>query len=144
MEIRIGRRTAVICAVVLVCAVTAATALAARAADAAPGSESDPVVTKSYVDRLVSEAGGAFLPLEVSAGQRLIGGTGTEIILRTGEASAIGNDVNGISDLTGGADLPTGAAVTRNHLLIVPRDDGRGVAATTDIWLMIRGPYTIN
>ncbi|MDR1247005.1 MAG: hypothetical protein LBK57_08270 [Clostridiales Family XIII bacterium] len=144
MEIRISRRTAVICAVVLTCAVAVAAAVAVRAADGAPGSESDPVVTKSYVDKQLSEAGGVFVPLEVSAGKRLIGGAGTEIILRSGEASAIGSESNGISDLTEGLDLQTGAAVSRDHLLLVPRDDGRGLSATTDVWLMIRGPYTIN
>ncbi len=49
-----------------------------------PGSESDPVVTKSYVDSKTS-----FSPISLTAGQKLIGGEGTEIILRSGEATAI-------------------------------------------------------
>jgi hypothetical protein len=141
IKININRRTAVICAIILTCAIAVA---AVYAADGAPGSESDPVVTKSYVDKQLSEAGGIFVPLEVAAGKRIIGGAGTEIILRSGEAAAIGNESNGISDLTEGLDLQTGAAVSRNHLLLVPRDDGRGLSATSDVWLMVRGPYTIN
>jgi hypothetical protein len=144
IRIKISRRAAVLCAVILTCAVAVAATVAVRAADGAPGSESDPVVTKSYVDKQLAEAGGIFVPLELAAGKRIIGGAGTEIILRSGEAAAIGNESNGISDLTDGADLQTGAAVQRDHLLLVPREDGRGLSATSDVWLMVRGPYTIH
>lgn len=103
-----------------------------------PGSEGDPVVTKSYVDSKT-----AYTPISLTAGQRLIGGEGCEIILRSGEASAIGNSNNGVSDVTAGMDLMTGAVVGQNHLMLVPRNDGRGIYAITDIWVMIRGEYTI-
>ncbi|MBE6034225.1 MAG: hypothetical protein E7222_05935 [Clostridiales bacterium] len=103
-----------------------------------PGSESDPVVTKSYVDSKTS-----FSPISLTAGQKLIGGEGTEIILRSGEATAIDNGANGISDLTVGMDLMTGSQVVTNHLLLVPRNDGRGITAVTDIWVMVRGTYTV-
>lgn len=110
----------------------------AMAATDQPGSESDPVVTKSYVDSKTS-----YSPISLTQGQRLIGGEGTEIILRSGEATAIDNGANGISDLTAGLDLMTGSQVGTNHLLLVPRSDGRGILATTDIWVMVRGTYTI-
>ncbi|WP_312353343.1 hypothetical protein [Aminipila sp.] len=103
-----------------------------------PGSESDPVVTKSYVDSKTS-----FSPISLTAGQKLIGGEGTELILRSGEATAIDNGANGISDLTVGMDLMTGSQVVTNHLLLVPRNDGRGITAVTDIWVMVRGTYTV-
>lgn len=110
----------------------------AMAATNQPGSEADPVVTKSYVDSRTS-----YSPISLTAGQKLIGGEGTEIILRSGEATAIDNGANGISDLTIGTDLMTGSQVVTNHLLLVPRKDGRGITATTDIWVMVRGTYTI-
>ncbi len=110
----------------------------AMAATNEPGSETDPVVTKSYVDSRTS-----YSPISLTAGQKLIGGEGTEIILRSGEATAIDNGANGISDLTIGTDLMTGSQVGTNHLLLVPRNDGRGITAITDIWVMIRGTYTI-
>ncbi|MFV0516873.1 MAG: hypothetical protein ACK5MV_05715 [Aminipila sp.] len=103
-----------------------------------PGSENDPVVTKSYVDSRTS-----YSPISLTAGQKLIGGEGCEIILRSGEATAIDNGANGISDLTAGIDLMTGSSVGANHLLLVPRNDGRGITAVTDIWVMVRGTYTI-
>lgn len=110
----------------------------AWAASDNPGSEGDPVVSKSYVDAKTS-----FSPIQLTQGQKLIGAEGTEMILRSGEASAIDNGVNGISDLTSGMDLMTGNQVVLNHLLLVPRSDGRGISALTDIWIMVRGSYTI-
>ena len=110
----------------------------AWAANGAPGSEDDPVASKSYVDSRAS-----FQAVELAEGQRLIGAGGTEIILRSGEATAIDNGENGVSDLTSGADLLTGAQVIANHLLLVPRDDGRGINALTAAWVMVRGDYTV-
>nr|WP_315023340.1 hypothetical protein [uncultured Aminipila sp.] len=110
----------------------------AMAATNQPGSESDPVVTKSYVDSRTS-----YSPISLTAGQKLIGGEGSEIILRSGEATAIDNGANGVSDLTIGTDLMTGSQVVTNHLLLVPRNDGRGITAVTDIWVMVRGTYTV-
>ena len=111
-----------------------------------PGSENDPVVTKSYVDSKIAAIssdgeGSVFQP--VDAGDKLIGGEGTEIILRSGEAKAITNGTNGISDLTSGKDLSQGAAISQNHLLLVPRADGRGISAVTGTWVLIKGSYTI-
>ncbi len=104
-----------------------------------PGTDSDPLVSKSYVDTKLT-----YTPIQLTAGQKLIGKEGTEIILRSGEATAIDNGANGISDITAGTDLMTGMQVALNHLLLVPRDDGRGITAVTDIWVMIRGDYEIN
>lgn len=103
-----------------------------------PGSTYDPLVSRSYVHALVS-----FSLIELNPGQRLLGGEGTEIVLRSGEATAIDNGFNGVSNLTAGADLMTGHTVELNHLLLVPRADGRGILASTEAWVMIRGSYTI-
>jgi hypothetical protein len=103
-----------------------------------PGAVDDPLVSRSYVQALVS-----FSLVELTEGQRLIGGEGTEIILRSGEATAIDNGFNGVSNLTAGADLMTGNIVELNHLLLVPRADGRGILATTEAWVMVRGSFTI-
>lgn len=125
--------------------------LVAAAAAASPGSETDPVVTKSYVDAQIAQLksnGSTSTPavynaIQLKAGQKLIGGEGLEIILRSGEAKAIDNGANGISDLTGGKDLMMGYWVFQNHLMVVPKADGRGISATTDIWVMVRGSYTV-
>jgi hypothetical protein len=104
-----------------------------------PGSTEDPVVTKSYVDSKL-----AYQVLQLQVGQIVIGGEGTEIIVRSGEVTAIDNGANGISDITGGQDLRTGQLCKTNHLLLVPRNDGRGVKALTEAYIMVRGSYTLN
>lgn len=120
-----------------------------QAAESTPGSESDPVVSKSYVDseiaKIKASAGGSqsFQAISVKAGQKVLGGDGTEIILRSGEAKSISNQNNGIADLTAGKDLMGSQNIVLNHLLMVPRNDGRGILATTDIWIMVKGAYTL-
>ncbi len=102
------------------------------------GSESDPLVSQSYVDARTT-----YQAVSIDEGQSLIGKAGTEIILRSGEATAIDNGANGVSDVTAGTDLRSGTEVELNHLLLTPRDDGRGIYAKTVIWVMVRGDYTV-
>ncbi len=83
-------------------------------------------------------------PVQAFAGQTIIGGQGTEIILRSGEAITYSTVENGITNLTVGSNLDNGDAIVKDNLLIVPRNDGRGVTITTDhAWFMIRGDYEI-
>lgn len=111
----------------------------ARAFDAQPGSEDDPLVSRSYVDRYVK-----FSVVNLSAGQSLISSApGVEVIVRAGKATAIGTDAGGVADLTAGLDLKTGREIALNHLMMLPRADGRGVYARTDLVLMVRGPYEV-
>ncbi|MDD2216052.1 MAG: hypothetical protein PHR60_06515 [Eubacteriales bacterium] len=143
-----NKRKAIISIVVII---VIATTVAAGAQTYDPGSKEDPVVTKSYVDAQIAalkSSGGSgsaatFEAVFVEAGKKLIGGAGTELILRSGRASAIDNGADGLSDLTGAKDLIGGSDVGKNHLLLVPRDDGRGIRATTDLWVMVKGSYTI-
>ena len=75
-------------------------------------------------------------------GQKLLGNC--EIILRSGSAEAVCPGANGISDLTEGADLADKTVLSANHLLLVPRDDGRGLVVTsTEAYIMVRGTYRI-
>ncbi len=110
-----------------------------------PGSESDPLVTKSYVDAKIAssmpESGLAVV--EVPAGYSLIGSAGAEIILRGGTAKAIDSQLGGLSDVTSGADLRSGQNIPANHLLIIPRDDGRGILAVNDVIVLVRGRYEV-
>lgn len=127
---------------------------AAASAAPEPGSEEDPVVTRSYVEQYVARvlqerSPGAAVPelqvVELAPGQRLIAGGGAEIVLRSGRARVVTGpqSLGGLSDLTGGRDVSRGQDVAPNHLLLVPRSDGRGVAAVTSAVLLVRGTYTI-
>ncbi len=77
-------------------------------------------------------------------GKTLVQGeTGTEMILRSGSATAVDNGKNGISDLTGGKDLRMGTNITQNHLLLIPGSDGRGIKTVGECFVMINGGYTL-
>lgn len=114
-----------------------------------PGSDQDPLVSRSYVDSrlqaLTGEvaAGLKMTVVELPAGKKLIGAAGAEIIVRAGSASVIDSERGGLSDVTGGKDLRNGESAPKNHLLLVPRDDGRGIQAVTAVTAMVRGAYTI-
>lgn len=148
------------------------------AGESGAGSSQDPVVTKSYVDKVISElsimqkvkaqeeiidvlnsqihtlqtsveslkANGAgentYETVEVGAGQKLIGKKGAEVILRAGKGNAIASAGGGLQDMTQGIDIMEGE-VPKYHLLIIPRDDGRGVLVTSKAVFMVRGGYTI-
>lgn len=132
-----------------------------------PGTSKDPLISKSYVDNKIEQlkvyidekigSGGktggvsgsseSFEVVEVKSGQSIILGEGAELILRSGVALSIsrvenGED-NGLCDVTTGVDLVTDQQVQKNHLLISPRNDGRGVVAAIDSFFMVKGAYEI-
>lgn len=143
-----------------------------------PGSESDPLVTFSYVEKKLdemkrdikeyvadyvneeladdeteNEKQGAWEIVNVVGGETLIGEGGTEIILRTGKCSAItniskspnGNIIdNGLADITDGKDLKMGANIPSDHMLLIPRGDGRGVNCISDSIFMVNGDYRVS
>lgn len=126
------------------------------AADA--GSESDPLVSKSYVDDKIEQVlakigsgsssgstavSSAFTPVSVAVGKTIIGGEGTEIILRAGKANVVISGSEGITDATTGQTLYNGHKATLNHLTIIPRADGRGYKVTEAAWFLVKGSYTI-
>ncbi len=143
-----SKRLKIISLIIIISLIGVATVIAG------PGSTEDPLVTKSYVDEKIRQlvgtgtgGGGGFVELvveELKVGQILVAGPGTEFILRGGKATAYGDPKNGIPDLTGGIDIPIGKPIPLNHLLLFPRDDGRGIKITAGpAFVMIRGPYSI-
>jgi len=133
---------------------------------AQPGTAHDPLVTQRYVDERIAalqtqitalqnqlqnhQGGGTYGPgqmvpftaMFVPRGSTLIAEAGAEIILRSGYANIIAGP-NGLVDVTAGRDVGNGQAVSRNHLMLVPVSDGRGLQFTTDAWLMIKGGFAI-
>lgn len=106
--------------------------------DDGPGGSNDPLVTQSYVDQYMQ-----WKVAELKTGQVLQCHAGTEFIPRRGQVVVVDSTGNGIPDVTAGADIYAGSAVPLNHLLIVPRDDGRGVKAQSPAVMMYRGGVTI-
>lgn len=126
---------------------------------AEPGDSDDPVVTKSYiVDVVVPQLkayveqrvsgntsdsfSDTFSVVNVSAGKQVVLSGGAEFILRKGSGTVVGSSLGGLSDTTAGYDLSDGSQVPANHLLIVPRDDGRGFVASSDVIIMVKGGYS--
>ncbi len=128
---------------------------------AEPGTEDDPLISKSYIENQVIprleqyiesriaeiRAGGSnvdsFKVVEATKGQEIICLAGAELILRMGKATIIATEKGGLADTTAGYDLANGTEMPSNHLLIVPVGDGRGIKATENIIVMIKGGYTI-
>ncbi len=78
----------------------------------------------------------------LQSGTQLLTGSGTEFILRSGKAKAIAASGGGIADLTSGKDLENGEAISADHLLLSPKDDGRGALTETDAIFMVRGKFS--
>jgi len=83
-----------------------------------------------------------FTPLLIPAGSTLIGEAGAEFILRSGTATAVSGP-DGMVNVTSGHDVVNGNNIPTNNLLLVPRSDGRGFYANTDVWVMIKGGHSI-
>lgn len=154
-----------IVAVLSVGTVTAASAYAGSA-----GSDQDPLVTLSYVEKRIQEVlttvtsqiadlkkqveaqpgtpGGTsesavFQVVQVEKGSSVYFGGGTEFVVRSGKATAIVTANGGLSDLTAGKDIAMGQPTPANHHILVPRDDGRGIRTLDISFILIKGPYTI-
>jgi hypothetical protein len=126
---------------------------------ASAGSETDPLISLSYLEQRISEVKkyvddkvsgsnnsnpNKLEVIELNSGQKIIGREGTEFILRSGKAIAQVSDLGGISDVTEGVDLKEGENIPRNHQLIIPRDDGRGLVIIEDsTFILVRGEYII-
>lgn len=85
----------------------------------------------------------AFEIVQINAGEKIIAESGTELILRGGEAYIIGSELGGITDVTAGYDYTSGMKVKDNHFLIIPRSDGRGVYTNDFALFMVRGAYKV-
>lgn len=136
-----------------------------------PGSVEDPLITKSFMDEQISKikaelraeikaelkaemgntGGGSatgssekLVVLKLETGQFLQAGEGTEVIVRSGHVvGTISSGGDGIPDLTEGIDVK-GARISHNHLLLFPRNDGRGIKVIQGpSYVMVRGSYEI-
>lgn len=97
----------------------------------------------SNTGNTTQQVGSVFKVVEVKAGQKLICGESTEVIWRAGQATVIASELGGLTDVTDGKNLGQGIEVTKDHLIIVPRGDGRGMNVVTDSYVMVKGGYTI-
>lgn len=149
---RFGKvRTGVVAILVLgLVAVLGYGGLAMAAGSGDPGSSSDPLVTKSYVEEFVGKklaevlgdsksSGGMEWEIKtVETGGQFVGNDGTEFIIRGGKAVVMDPSRSGVADLTAGVNVAAGQAAAPNHLFLIPRE-GRGITAQTTVTIMFRG-----
>jgi hypothetical protein len=96
------------------------------------------------INQLSSSGGdGGFEVVLLNKDKTLLAGSGAELIVRSGKVTAIKGASGGLANISSAKDLNTGDAVVLNNLLISSRDDGRGVKAAMDSYLLIRGAYKI-
>ena len=83
--------------------------------------------------------------IEMKYGDCLFAAGAVDIMLRAGSAVCIAPDAGqGISDYTAGAEIYNGEALTKNHMCLIPRGDGRGIMATAQsVFIMVRGDYSL-
>lgn len=134
-----------------------------------PGSSGDPLITLSYFEQKLDDLKEELTELvgkndktienekkeeidtsafifkieNLKAGSTLKCGEGTEFIIRTGEMKAIASASGGLSDVTTGENIDGNTVVPKNHHIVVPRDDGRGLQVVTGGAIMIKGKYEI-
>ena len=111
-----------------------------------PGSEQDPLVSKSYVDSKIEALLSPAVVEQMEVVELPADKTNSPSRHRDHrpERSAVVIDSvsGGLCDVTAGKDQK-GENAPANHLLLVPRDDGRGIQAVSGTIVMVRGTYTL-
>lgn len=100
-------------------------------------------VLTQEMNGLKQQKNSSYEVVSVPAGKSITGAQGTEIIVRSGSGQVLASAGGGLQDMTEGTDLLAGSDVPRYHLVIVPREDGRGIYAAKDLIVMVRGGYNI-
>ena len=104
-------------------------------------------LTKELADRLAQLPDGtvvsrdAYRVVTLSAGQALSGEAGCEVVLYSGAARCTGEGSTGLIDATSGNDLANEAALTANHLYLMP--ESRTITTVNGATLLARGTYTV-
>ena len=126
------------------------------------GTESDPLITLSYLNevlkpqmeqtytqqtkdslteleaRLEGEENGAYTSVELKANQTMTCKEGCEFLVRSGEAYVTASFLN----VTEGKELAANDWLMKHHLYMAVSDSG-AVRANSDLYLMVRGDYTV-
>ncbi len=130
------------------------------------GTDQDPLVTLSYVEKRIQEvlntvtaqiaelkkqggtastaASPGFVVVQAEKGSFVYFGGSTEFVVRGGKATAITTlAALHAARRIRGRDLGMGQIVPDNHHILVPRDDGRGLSIQDTTILLVKGAYTV-
>ncbi len=144
------------CAVLALCALVGASVYAVYNY----GTEDDPLVTKSYLDEVLTpelmaefnaqldaaqaqSSDGSFTVVTLSKGQTIKCQVGCQLMLRIGSASASGPDLPVLVDTTTGTTLDNGGALVTNHLYMVTIVNNGLTASADTTKVLVSGSYTV-
>ena len=127
------------------------------------GSQTDPLITKSYLDGVLrpeleeemrqqlegisaeaERARGEFVAVTLNPGKRLYCGVGTELLLRSGTVVALPDwESEVLADLTLGTNGEGGKALMENHLYVMLAPAGAVIAGDAGATLLVSGVYVL-
>lgn len=79
--------------------------------------------------------------VNLEAGQQLLPGAGTEVILVSGKATAVAGKDGLLLDVTAAKTLAKGASIVLNHMMIASKDDGRGIKVSSKASAIVIGIF---
>ncbi len=98
---------------------------------------------QQVLSELSSNSAEEWKVITLASGQTVTCEVGCQIILRLGAANCVSSGTVGLVNLTDGTVLQNGGALSANHLYIVTIN-GRGLRASGQTTILIKGSYTIN
>ena len=149
--------------IIILCAVLALALGFSVFAATSYGSEDDPLITKSYLTKILlpqlqedfqeeldaavaeieRDGSGEFTVITLSKGQTVKCGVGCEVMLRIGSAEAMGDSAPAMVNTTTAESIFKGYKLEVNNLYLVTIE-GNGFKATSDnTKLLIKGDYKI-
>ncbi len=111
----------------------------AGAAPGTPGSEGDPLVTLSYLEKRLQGNSAVSAKVKLEKGQRLTGTPGTTLILLGGSVTAAGN---GLIDVTEGCMAKEETSLFPYHSYVVT-EEGAGCEALSGCTVFVSGEYKV-
>ena len=102
-----------------------------------PGSASDPLITRSYLESQLKGVGEGFQCITLKKGEIIELIQGSQVILYTGSATAQGN----LIDTTDGVLCSASGSIARYHAYLVPAD-GSGFKANSTCVIFLLGKET--
>lgn len=93
----------------------------------------------------VAAAEAGYEIVRATQGMKVLAGGSCDIMLRSGTALAIAPLASqGLSDYTTGSEVLNNEEIVINHMMLIPRGDGRGILITSEeAYIMIRGTYAL-
>lgn len=102
-----------------------------------PGSDGDPLITKSYLEsRLSEKRSGSYQKISLSKGNLLILGEGSELIVYQGSAKVEGELLN----VSKGILFEKGNSLVKYNVFLAPKENC-GIIASDRMILFVSGSY---